>query len=192
METLVVFGVGLGNLGRFARKRMKAATWVDQLNAALADDLRSVRVLATFGHTGNFVVQSVFPPEVVRRRLTKVLDTDCVVMRLATLIVTAISKLRQTASSGFRYTPRAAMLVFGNPSGRLPKSTERAKYIKLTSAIVLVLKRDALTPDGSLDRNRRSGEWGGVVGEIGRALTGGGPLAVCARPQERCAEQSRL
>jgi hypothetical protein len=174
METLVVFGVGLGNLGRFARKRVKAAAWIECLNAALAHDSPSVKVLTTFGHTGNFVVQSAASPHVVSQHLTNVLKTGCVVLKLARLkrILTAMSKLRQKSSSRFRYTPGAAMLVCGNPSGQIPKSRYRAKYRKLGRTVVLVLKRDALTAQGKIDRDRRFGGWGGISGEIRRYRNG--------------------
>src|SRR5262245_25558901 len=131
METLVVLGVGLGNLGRSAPKRVKAAVWIGQLNTALMNYSEPIKVLTTFGHTGNFVVQSAASREIARHRLAKVLKTPCVTMKVVELkkINAAISNLPSIPlRQGFRYTRGAAMLVSGNASGRLPDFTGRAKY----------------------------------------------------------------
>jgi hypothetical protein len=64
------------------------------------------------------------------------------------------------------------MLVSGNASGRLPDFTRRAKYIAFSSTVVLVLKKDAVTDKGILDRSRRFGGWGAIAGEIAKFLGG--------------------
>jgi hypothetical protein len=175
METLVVFGVGLGNFGRFAPKRVKAAVWIRRLNTTLMNYSEPIKVLTTFGHTGNFVVRSAASREIVRHRLAKALKTPCAAIKVVELkkLNAAISNLPFIPlRQGFRYTRGAAILVSGNASGRLPDFTRRAKYITFSPTVVLVLKKDAVTDRGILDRSRRFGGWGAIGGEIASFLGG--------------------
>jgi hypothetical protein len=85
METLVVLGVGLGNFGRSAPKRVKAAVWIGQLNTALINYSEPTKIITAFGHTGNFVERSAASREIARRRLAKALKTPCVTMKVVEL-----------------------------------------------------------------------------------------------------------
>jgi hypothetical protein len=59
--------------------------------------------------------------------------------------------------------------TFGAPD---EQATPRAEYSRFSESVVLVRKRDAITPSGILDRNCRSGGWGAVATEVRRHIGG--------------------
>ena len=66
----------------------------------------------------------------------------------------------------------------GATGGRVPQAsglqdTSRAVYQRFSDSVVLVHKRDTVTPAAILDRERRRmGGWGAVAAEVGRQLGG--------------------
>jgi hypothetical protein len=121
------------------------------------------------------VVRAAGNPELVREQLTQPLNASCVSVQPFELeqINKAICNLpARTAPPGFRYTPGAVLLVLGNASGQLPDSTPLGNYVAFSSTIVLVLKKDAVTAEGILDRKRRFGGWGAMAAELGSFLGG--------------------
>jgi hypothetical protein len=174
MKTFVGFGVGLGNLGRFGPPRILAASWIAQLNGRLSTaNARSV-VVGTYGHTGNFVVNSSGPINEVANELTAAV-APCAVLEIEELqaIVEGLRDLRlEAAPPAVRYTPGAALLVAGTPRPGMPGVSSRATYVTRLGSAVLLAKNDRITRADTLDRNNRMGGWGAVSAEVGQALGG--------------------
>ena len=75
-----VFGIGIGNLGRSNTPRRSMSRWVQMLNANLLGGHPSLRILGSFGHTGNFLTDSPSRNLAeVAARFHRLLDADWVV-----------------------------------------------------------------------------------------------------------------
>lgn len=173
MATLVVFGLGLGNLGPQRRKRVPQSEWVSQLN----DRLRTsgVAVVNAYGHTGNFVLRANLDVRAAARSMVEALGTPCALLTQAELrdLVRGLNQATpQDPDQGFRCTPGATLLAEGSPTDGSPHETAAASYTRLARHIVGVTKRDVLTETGTLDRRRRSGGWGAIAGHVERELGG--------------------
>jgi hypothetical protein len=145
------------------------------LNRLLKASSMPVKVVASYGHTGNFIVESVAKREVVCQSMGRVLGTACAVLTVSELraLVQTLKKLKLPARlPRIRHTPGAVIQVHSSPVQSLPRQTTRATYRKFTPFIVIALKRDTTTSTGILDRNRRSGGWGAVAAEIAQKLGG--------------------
>lgn len=175
MQTFAVFGVGLGNLGGSKRKRVKAARWVAQLNLLLKAASAPTTVVASYAHTGNFIVQSMAKRKTVCQAMGQVLGTSCAVLTISEL-QTLAEKLEELEIPAplprLRYTPGAVIQVLGSPIQSAPGPTTRATYHKFTDSIVIALKHDPTTRRGILDSNRRGGGWGAIAVETGQTLGG--------------------
>ena len=77
-----------------------------------------------------------------------------------------------TGEASVRWTPGAALRADGVPQASGLQDTSRAVYQRFSDSVVLVHKRDAVTPAAILDRERRMGGWGAVAAEVGRQLGG--------------------
>ena len=175
MTTLLGFGVGLGNLGRSRLKRMPALAWIRRLNDALSAKASGAQIVRSYGHTGNFIVRATSDPEQVAAELSNALETPCAVLSVSDLqdVVQTLqdSPLPKTREALSRFTGGAAFLI-GTARDGLPTSTPHASYMLRHPKTVLLFKHDIETPSGVLDRNRRSGGWGAVAGDLNRTLGG--------------------
>src|SRR5690349_2341329 len=124
MRVFIVFGVGLGNLGRSARKRVKAPHWIIQLNRRLKAISAQVTVVGTYGHTGNFVVQTSIEKLRVRNVMEQALRAPCAVLTIGELqaLAKTLTKSRKVVRLP-RYTPGAVIQVSGTPIRRTPSPT---------------------------------------------------------------------
>jgi hypothetical protein len=173
MQTFAVFGVGLGNLGASRRKRVKASRWVVELNRLLKAASAPATVVASYGHTGNFIVQSMAKRKAVCQTMGQVLGTSCAALTISELqaLAETLKKFKKTARLP-RYTLGAVIQVLGAPIRTTPSPTTRAKYQRFTDFIVIARKREITTSTGALDPNRRNGGWGALATEISKKLGG--------------------
>jgi len=154
---------------------VKASRWVVELNRLLKAASAPATVVASYGHTGNFIVQSMAKRKAVCQVMGQVLGTSCAVLTISELqaLAETLEELEIPAPlPRVRYTSGAVMLVFGSPIQSAPWETTRATYQKFTDSILIALKHDATTRTGILDRNRRTGGWGAVSAEAGQRLGG--------------------
>jgi hypothetical protein len=173
METFVALAVGVGNLGRKGKPRKRMSLWIEELNQILPKSSQTT-ILSSYGHTGNFVVRSVRSRESLAADLGHSMGVPCAVLTIAELssVVKQFGTQEEADSTQYRRTPGAAFLVSGAPTLQTLFDTERASYSRVSSSVVAVRKRDALTPKGLLDPNRRHGGWGAIADEVGRQLGG--------------------
>jgi hypothetical protein len=170
--TFVIFGVGLGNLGRFARQRVRGARWAEKLNRGLMSRGVPIRVSAAYGHTGNFIVRGTATRVAARDALSDVLSTSCVVMTLSELGTLVELLEPQTRKGMMRNTPGVVMQVRRTVVNFRPWSTCRGNYYGFKAGSVLAFKRDRLTGTGTLDPNQRGGGWGALAGDVAKCLQG--------------------
>lgn len=149
-------------------------------NRSLAEE--GLRVIASYGHTGNFVfcaaqrtataqVNQVL--QLVLRRRIAVFGAENYLTWLTELKL-ATSE-RPVTGAGRRATPGAVMDL--NPEGATPEqppSTERISFGSFAVPRVrLTWKRDILRDGGdALDKKRREGGWGAVAKAMRDALGG--------------------
>ncbi len=176
MALYAVFGVGIGNLGRGRTPRRPMSKWVELLNRHLPQADPPVRIIAFFGHTGNFLAESASTDlEEVTARFEDVLDTAWVVRPLDDVraALTAIADLPEPrGENGIRWT---LGLAFRREAGIAPGSiatTPQAVLWRVAPHTVGAWKRDALSGKDVLDRVRRAGGWGKVSGDIEGQLGG--------------------
>lgn len=136
----------------------------------------STRVLDSFSHTGNFVVQSDRDRIKVAEELALVFNTKFAVLQSTEVAeyVSVLEKLPMPEPEpGFRWTPG---LVFGVEVAHTDKvtmvATSRARFHPIPPRVVGAWKRDKLTNSKVLDRNSRGGGWGAVSKDV--ALQSGG------------------
>ena len=103
-----VFGVGVGNLGHGRAPRRPMVKWVEILNRHLSHGHPSVRIVDFFGHTGNFLADSVSTDlEEVTARLKGLLETNWVVRPIDDVHValTALADVSEPENEdGIRWT----------------------------------------------------------------------------------------
>jgi len=167
----LVFAFNIGNLGRHAGRREPVAECLRRLNQELAPD---VAVLASFRHTGNFIVDSKLPSEDVAEEIARAIPAKCAVLTIEDVVnlIAEVGRHRRPASKqGIRWTPGLAFRIDeGEPSGLANQS--RVKFARLTPTVTAAWKRDRLTSRGILDRANRDGGWGGVARDAAEAFGG--------------------
>lgn len=175
MPIYAAFGIGVGNLGHGAPRR-PMARWVEMLNAELSHGYPSVRVIGSFGHTGNFLADSLSTDlQEVTDRFGRALDTDWVVRPIDDVraALTALARVAEPRyEMGIRWTSGVAFhggrgIEFGSVA-----RTAGAIIWKVSPQIIGVWKRDHLDTNGTLDRGRRGGGWGKISQDIETQLGG--------------------
>ena len=112
MAIYTVFGVGVGNLGHGRMPRRTMAQWVEMLNRHLSQGHPVVRIVGSFGHTGNFLADSVSTDlDEVTAGFKRLLETGWVVRPIDDVrgALTALSDMQnlraRTAFDGPRDSP---------------------------------------------------------------------------------------
>lgn len=119
-----VFDMNIGNLGRGRVPRRPMPEWVAAMSACLAGLDPGIRVIDSFGHTGNFLAASTCSaaPEVAGR-FKDFLNTHWAVLPLAE-VESAVRVLAEApepeAEEGIRWTPGLVMQVEAGPSAKFP------------------------------------------------------------------------
>lgn len=176
MALYAVFGIGIGNVGRNRVPRRPMSKWVELLNRHLTEASPCVRIIGSFGHTGNFIASSSSSDfEEVSARFHCLLDTDWVVRSVEDVQVAlrALAGIDQPPNEiGIRWTPGVAFhggagVAFGGVA-----KTPRAVLWKISPFAVGAWKHDCLATNGGLDRDRRAGGWGAVSDDIERQIGG--------------------
>jgi hypothetical protein len=171
MDTFAAFGLGLGNLGKHSRVRITTPA----LNRGLANARAYGVIIAAYGHTGSFLVQSEKDETAVAAGLSSILKTGCAVLPL-TELQAVLDQLRRVyapgAVPGVRWTPGAAFLVGGTPRAGTLEPAALAIFERARHEVVLVWKRDAVTADWILAviDVLRAGR--AVAANVGRQLGG--------------------
>jgi hypothetical protein len=149
---------------------------VEMLNRNLVQGNPSVRILGFFGHTGNFLADSVSTDlHEVTARFKRLLDTDWVVcpmddVRGALTTLTDISEPED--EDDIRWTPGLAFHGETSINCDAVATTPRAILWKISPCTIGAWKRDHLGADGTLNRNRRGGGWGAISDDIERQVGG--------------------
>jgi len=170
-----VFGVGVGNLGRGRAPRRLMAQWVEMLNRHLSQRHLSVRIVDFFGHTGNFLADSVSTLEEVTARFKRLCDTDWVVRpndEVRAALTALAGACEPEDEHGIRWTLGLAFHGGTGTTCGTVATTPRAVLWQISPCTIGVWKRDNLDADETLDRDRRSGDWGAISNDIERQLEG--------------------
>ena len=170
----IAFGVNIGNLGLPGKHRHPMDAWIADGNRKLAGT--PTRVLDSFGHTGNFVVQSEHEHLEVARELSAVFDAAFSVLTVEELAghVHVIEEIAQPdPRPGVRWTPGLVFAVQDTPvANPVLIETSHARFNPVAMNVVGAWKRDQLTDSSTLDRDRRGGGWGAVSNDVSRQLGG--------------------
>lgn len=166
-----IFGHTMGNLGHASGARRPMTEWAGLLNTALGP---SGRVVATFRHTGNFLIDSDLSTPAVCEGCAGALNARCGVLPLAELeelLPKAQAEPSPRKRRLTRWTPGLAFRIeAGQPTGR--GESARVVLLPFGAEVVFAWKKDALTPSGTLDRANRRGGWGGVAADVGTRFGG--------------------
>jgi len=150
--------------------------WTLTLNTKLASLQSPSRIVSWYGHTGNFVVES---PRTNRMEIASELASAA----RASFAVLSYSETLNFASAaekaasppavgGNRWTSGVAFAVRAPPCQSAPKPTSHAAFFAISDCAVGAWKKDQLTQNGILDKEKRGGGWGAVSGDISRELGG--------------------
>ena len=176
MAIYAVFGVGVGNLGRGRAPRRPMSKWVELLNSQLPQGRPSVRIIGFFGHTGNFLADSLSTDlEEVTARFRRLLDTDWVVRPIddVNAALTALADIpRPQDENGVRWTLGLAFHGGAGIACGTVATTAQAVLWRIAPCTIGAWKRDVLGADDTLDRDRRGGGWGKVSGDLETQLGG--------------------
>ncbi|MBM3221005.1 MAG: hypothetical protein FJZ38_20400 [Candidatus Rokubacteria bacterium] len=176
LERSIIFGVGIGNLGRARQRRVPTADRVTEINERLRVRALAAYIACAFGHTANYVMCcESHPPLELIGKVREALGFESAILPVAnvrTALRDASSGTEPPRETGRRWTDGIAFHVSGTLTQTEAKSTERAVLWRISRDQVGIWKRDIETPEGQLDRDRRKGGWGAVAGEISKQLGG--------------------
>jgi hypothetical protein len=150
--------------------------WVQMLNAHLRDGHPLIRIIGSFGHTGNFLAHS--PSSnlgEVTARFHRLLDHDWVVRPIsdvrAALMVLA-DATEPSSEESVRWTPGLAFHAGAGVARGTIDPTARAFLWRIAAWAIGAWKHDRLAANGRLNRSQRAGGWGGVSHDIQRQIGG--------------------
>jgi hypothetical protein len=149
--------------------------WVRTGNTKLAEVGFSTRVKDSFGHTGNFVIESKDDSSEVAKQLQSIFNTPFSVISLDELRKCVPSAERGEVpeqQANARWTLGMVFAVEGQPVAKEIHDTPHARFRSIAPNIVGAWKQDQLTGSGILDRDRRAGGWGAVSGYVSRQVGG--------------------
>jgi hypothetical protein len=150
--------------------------WIRRVNARFLEAGCAARVVASFGHTGNFILEDQGDDgPALRAALDEALGTPYALVAAAKLRgwVAALERPHHLPKEdGARWTPGLVILVSGKADAGPVRSTTRGEYERLGPACVAAWKHDVEDADGRLDPNRRSGGWGGFAADVGEQVGG--------------------
>ncbi len=171
----IALAVNFGNIGHVSFRPAFMQDWLAEVNRMLEHGGSRTHLIGYFAHTGNFVVESHTEEAALAEELSRVLATPCAVTSISGLqryLQVLRSAKCPAAEPGIRWTSGAVFHVSGTSVTSPPTSTARARYARLSDQVIAAWKRDHLDSHGRLDRNRRSGGWGGLALDIARQLGG--------------------
>lgn len=176
MAIYAVFAVGVGNLGEARKPRRLMVEWLELMNMHLSLGHPSVRIVGFFGHTGNFLADSVSNDlEQVTTRFKGLLSTEWVVLPIEDVVI-ALAALANVSEPqgehGVRWTLGLAFHEASAVTWRSLETTPRAVLWTVSPCTIGLWKRDNLNQDGILDRIRRGGGWGAISDDIERQIGG--------------------
>ena len=152
------------------------AKWVEMLNRHLSQGHPSVHIVGFFGHTGNFLADSVSSDlKEVTTRFKRLLETDWVVRPIEDVraTLTALADISEPENEeGIRWTLGLVFHDGTGMTGGTVEPTPRAVLWKISPCTIGAWKRDNLGADETLDRDRRGGGWGRISDDIERQLGG--------------------
>jgi hypothetical protein len=169
-KTVVLFAFGIGN---FSGNRLPKGGWTATLKEAFGARGLDPTAVASFGHSGNFVVNGAASMTVVRETAESVLKKECAVVTLSELasLIRALEELRLPRASKrdgklTRWTKGAVLPISGSAKGFSPWPSDRGRYLALDGRCILAAKSDCVLPDGTLDKDNRKGGWGGLSDDV--------------------------
>jgi hypothetical protein len=169
MKRYVVLGVNVGNLGHLKAQREPMLTRIRHINSALSDREAELRILTSYGHTGNLIAQSLSLTADEVDKLISVIDETTWCAIDADVLGSAVDALNAMAppspERGLRWTPGLAFAVT-KPDTEIIHSTSRAHFRSIGPTIVAAWKRDHLDSHNRLDRDRRAGGWGALSSDL--------------------------
>jgi hypothetical protein len=176
MDTHLIFGVNIGNIGRARNSRPIVREQVAAVNRALYNAEIPAQLTSSFGHTGNFVLQMTNCSLASTRLIIETaLLTKVVIVPLIELesYVAKLSAIRELlATPGTRPTPGLVLYVDGPAQSGSIESTARVKFQRLSQSVVAAWKLDILTDRNILDRSQRQGGWGALSYEVAHQVGG--------------------
>ena len=173
--TYLAFEVGRSNLGdKHARLPMPELRelWNRKLEA------QGISIRASYGHTGNYVIQSPLGLQVLSSVASSILERTFTIFHaaeVADFLDQAASVELPSSSFGLRLAPGAVMSV--DPLASAPATLSPTERVVVSSLVrprlCFVWKKDILRQDGrALDRKKRQGGWGAVARDIEAACGG--------------------
>ena len=177
MTLYLAFGVNIGNLRRTSGQRRRLMKdWIRDVNQRLAETGASTKVLDSFSHTGNFVVESDNDRSQVASHLSSVFDTQFAVLSIDELGEYALIMKKASPpepKAGFRWTPGLVFAVSSEQAtGHKLHDTPHARFYLMPLRVIGAWKLDQLTTSGVLDREKRGGGWGAVSNDISLQIGG--------------------
>ncbi len=175
-QMYVIFGVGIGNLGRTKWPRIPMADLMRKMNGDLVARGSAARIVGSFAHTGNFVAlcERLHDGEGVAE-LRSCFDFEAAVLPVGEVraaLERFAGRIEPEDEVGVRWTAGMGLHVSGTVHGVQLKRTGRAVLWRIAPTLVGIWKRDVEGADGTLDRANRAGGWGALASEIGEQLGG--------------------
>jgi hypothetical protein len=165
----IALGVNIGNLGRGQKTREPMAARCDRINRHLARKGADLRVIASYRHTGNLVLETGTLQASQAAALLSEADGGTWMAVSEDIMRGAVDELRQMPppepGSGVRWTPGLAFAVM-QPEVVAIASSAHVRFRTMSLTTVAAWKRDRITDRGGLDSNRREGGWGAVSAAV--------------------------
>ena len=152
------------------------AKWTLEINRKLESLESSTRIVAWYGHTGNFVVESCsVDSSEIASELMPVVGTACAALPHIAA-VEGVSVAQKAASpqplAGKRWTCGIVFAVEAPPFRAVPEQTLRAVFFPITDHAIGAWKLETLTETGILDQERSVRGWSAISADVSTSSGG--------------------